>query len=217
MSLLGGNPGGMFQISAGAVGLSGSSGSQQTSAFLALMGPGATLLAVASGSVAGGGKGGGSDWPATQRPDLGSLGNLIRSHRRLNTEFEKSLFENYWWGTNRNVKLTSQQFKAVKEWVRDRKPLFMNVFPANDGFLIQKEFDFSLNPDFDFAFGKASVYYDGTGRNAIGFYDNYNFDIKWSEGLTGRNGIMGLVQSAYALRGNYAPFDIYYGRFRITK
>ena len=65
--------------------------------------------------------------------------------------------------------------------------------------------------EFDAAFGTASVFYD-SGWNAVGFYDRYNFDIRWRGSLAPTGKVMG-VRAGCALSGNCVPFDITYGQF----
>jgi RHS repeat-associated protein len=80
--LLGGNPGGMFYVSAGAVGLSGSSGSERMSGILSGLGGLTSFLAGLSAPAAGGGTSGVGNGGANARGyDLSTLGgpNLVNA------------------------------------------------------------------------------------------------------------------------------------------
>jgi len=147
----------------------------------------------------------------SRRPDLGVLGNLIRSHPNLNTDYEKSLFEKYWLGQKGNIELTADQFKKVTDYVSSINSTSVLTVNSTNQTLIRKQFNFGRNPEFDYAFGTASVFYDISG-NAVGFYDDYNFDIKW-RGPSLNAVIPLIVRSACLIGGRCSPFEITYGQY----
>ena len=143
------------------------------------------------------------------RPDLGPVGNFIRSRPIVNTDYEKSLFEKYWLGEKGDMELPADEFEQVKDDVSMRSALTTDVVKWNEQTLIRKQFSFASNQKFDAAFGTASVFYNTSGQ-AVGFYDKYNFDVKWTswaDWWSGRNLKTLGVQFGCIIRGNCSPFN----------
>ncbi|TAM92963.1 MAG: hypothetical protein EPN39_21215 [Chitinophagaceae bacterium] len=123
------------------------------------------------------------------REDLGFIGNNIR--KRAGSEFSKDLFENYWNGKG-NLELSGERFAGILMYVKDKNPKSSAPVPVNflnsKGEIItsgsKKAVSFYSSPEYDKAFGTATLYYNSKG-NIIGFYDKYDFDSKpWGERST---------------------------------
>lgn len=155
-----------------------------------------------------------SDSPSTtdgsqgERPDLGWIGSAIRD--QVESPIEKDLFEHYWLGRGTNVELTEAQFGRAVDVVSGLAQPDAEAVSLGDQTLLRRQFGFPPG-EFDAAFGTGSVFYNQEGR-AVGFYDGYNFDIRWrgSLGLTGT--VIG-VRVGCAVAGNCAAFDITYGHY----
>jgi RHS repeat-associated protein len=141
------------------------------------------------------------------RPDLGRIGNSIRD--QVESPLEKDLLEHYWLGRGTNVVLTEDQFGRVVDVVSGLPQPDAEAVSLGDQTLLRRQFGFPPG-EFDAAFGTGSVFYNQEGR-AIGFYDRYNFDMRWRGSLGPTGKVIG-VRAACALAGNCVPFDITYGQ-----
>jgi len=126
--------------------------------------------------------GGNSD---SNRPDLGVLGNLIRSY--LNTTREKQFFERYWKG-NGDWTIPTNMFNELKTLINNNpnrtigggSNVTFNGSPA-----LRYQFN-GYNTDYSLALGHFTYYTDMSG-NVIGISDDYNFNAQASEGITIQN------------------------------
>jgi hypothetical protein len=143
-----------------------------------------------------------------ERPGLGRIGNAIRD--QVESPIEKDLFEHYWLGRGTNVELTEEQFGRVVDVVSGLPQPDVEAVSLGDQTLLRKQFGFPPG-EFDAAFGTGSVFYNQEGR-AVGFYDGYNFDIRWRGSLGPTAKVIG-VRAGCAVAGNCVPFDITYGQY----
>ena len=143
-----------------------------------------------------------------ERPDLGGIGNAIRD--QVESPIEKDLFEHYWLGRGTNVELTDDEFGRVVNVVSGLSQPDAEVIALGDETLSRKQFGFPPG-EFDAAFGTASVFYDQQGK-AVGFYDRYNFDIRWRGSVSPTAKVIG-VRAGCAVAGSCVSFDITHGRF----
>ncbi|MGH7429942.1 MAG: hypothetical protein ACREJ4_16525, partial [Candidatus Methylomirabilaceae bacterium] len=143
-----------------------------------------------------------------ERPDLGRIGNSIRDE--VESPIEKDLFEHYWLGRGTDVELTEEQFARVVDVVSGLPQGDAEAVPFGDRTLLRRQFGFPPG-EFDAAFGTGSVFYNQEGR-AVGFFDRYNFDVRWRGSLGPTGKVIG-VRAACAVAGNCVPFDITHGQY----
>jgi RHS repeat-associated protein len=143
-----------------------------------------------------------------ERTDLGRVGNSIRD--QVESPIEKDLFEHYWLGRGTNVELTEQQFGRVVDLVSRLPQPAPKVVTRGDQTLVRRQFAFPPG-EFDAAFGTGSVFYNRAER-PVGFYDRYNFDVRWRDSLRPTAIVLG-VRGACIVAGNCVPFDVTYGQY----
>jgi hypothetical protein len=139
---------------------------------------------------------------------LGRIGNWIRD--QVESPIEKGLFEHYWLGHGTKVELTEDQFGRVIDVVSGLPQPDAEAVSLGGQTLLRRQFDFPPG-EFDAAFGTGSVFYNQDGV-AVGFFDRYNFDIRWRGSLRPTGRVIG-VRAACAVVANCVPFDITHGQF----
>lgn len=144
------------------------------------------------------------------RPDLGKLGNQIRSH--AGSEFSKDLFENYWQGKGTYYISTEEFAKIVAAAEKAGAKNTPGVkITLNGHEYVAKTISFYSSSRYDKAVGTATMLYDPNG-NAVGFYDRYDFDPKsWGDRSISAESITRLVLAASAF-SNAKDFNVYYGK-----
>lgn len=100
------------------------------------------------------------------------VGNMIL--KELSSDFEKKCFTNYWYEKGDMI-LTEEEWSDIKQYAEQ------NYTPGDTCTnKVTKEIYFYDNPKYKYALGRSRVTF--IVNNAIGFYDEYNFDSKkWGE------------------------------------
>jgi RHS repeat-associated protein len=145
-----------------------------------------------------------------QKPDLGRLGNKIRSY--AGSDFSKGLFENYWLKKG-DYYLTQNTFEEVAA-IADKagaKDIRGSEIIIDGKKYVVKVISFYGSDKYDKAFGSATLIYDQHGK-AVGFYDKYDFDPKaWGDRSVSAETKTRLVYDASLITGNGKTFNIFSG------
>ena len=155
-------------------------------------------------------EGNGQSPSQTGRPDLGKLGNQIRSY--AGSDFSKDLFENYWLAKG-TYYISEKEFTQIaaaaeKAGAKEVKGVKINL---NGHEYIAKTISFYGSAKYDKAFGTATMIYDLQGK-AVGFYDKYDFDPKsWGDRSTSAE-IKTRMVFAASIISKANDFNIYYGK-----
>lgn len=114
------------------------------------------------------------------RPDLGIIGNLIRTFLPHNEE--KLFFERYWEGIG-DWTLSTNMFNEIVAMINNYPAEWdlQGVADFNGQEVVKYHFDVPYGLEYDLALGQFTFYLNSTGM-VVGIYDEYNFD--WHQGLT---------------------------------
>lgn len=152
----------------------------------------------------------------SQRPDLGTEGNLIRGF--MHPGFTQDMFENYWLGKG-DVDLSDARFKDITDYAGTLPlPTGKNagwVTGPNGETLQKRMYNLYGSPDYRRSLGTSTLFYDQSGK-PVGFYDYYNFDPSTPQHPRNRSWdaeaetrIMNWLGSLHGAK----DFPIYYGEY----
>jgi hypothetical protein len=152
----------------------------------------------------------------SQRPDLGTEGNLIRG--MLGSGFSRDTFDNYWQAQG-DMPLSADRFNDIVDSTKNLKQVDgPTPVTSPDGEpLIRRQFSFYGSPEYRKALGTASLFYSPDGK-PVGFYDYYNFDPSTPENPKKRS-LMAEGEVEVDLMHVLGPlhgakdFPIYYGKY----
>lgn len=150
-----------------------------------------------------------------RRPDLGVLGNTIRSI--LPEGFSKDVFDNYMLQGG-DFPLSQGRFNDIADIAAGLKPAGepVQVMSADGEPLIRRQYRFNnKSPEYKYALGTASLFYTPDG-NPVGFYDDYDFDPSSSTYPKDRSrAAEAQVRIMHGLEhwDGGKPFPIYYGQY----
>ncbi|WP_459212002.1 RHS repeat-associated core domain-containing protein [Aquimarina rhabdastrellae] len=102
------------------------------------------------------------------------IGSYSFIHNKLNSDFSKDMFDNYWFSRG-DVNLTEEEFIDIVRTSKitdSQKPI--RRIQSDGNIIITRVHDF-YNTKYDLAFGNATIVYNEDNK-PIGFYDEYDFN-----------------------------------------
>jgi hypothetical protein len=155
---------------------------------------------------------------------LGPIGEYIHAVPELRVPFARFLFDRYYLGIGKEVKLTPEQFKEITDYVAKNPQTEVNKpdeskgqnyvkVEVGDKVLTRKAYNLDGHPGYGKSLGNVTVFYDEQGK-PVGLYDNYNFNLSGHRSVP-TNSKIAAVQAACATdpNANCKPFDITYGDY----
>ncbi|HLU94038.1 MAG TPA: hypothetical protein VKZ54_07935 [Membranihabitans sp.] len=113
------------------------------------------------------------------RPDLGIIGNLIRTF--LPSNEEKLFFERYWEGLG-DWNISTTMFNDIKAMINSYQDKWQNATSTTFNGQTVTKYTFYAPPEskYELALGQFTFYVNSNGE-VIGIYDEYNFE--WHQGF----------------------------------
>jgi hypothetical protein len=100
------------------------------------------------------------------------------------------LFDKYWFGNSSDEILSQETFEAIAKLAETAPPISSGEVVMFNGKLTIKLYQSFYGTEFEYAIGKAFVYYDMQTKQPIGFEDTYTFKshnnlrLSFGEGIT---------------------------------